>query len=96
VASELSGPGPVETGVAAELGTLHAASDRPGLAQTALALARLMDDSRAVNQALAAARVLGSLLDKLRSASARGQRGPLAIMREMATGGHALGTSLGN
>jgi hypothetical protein len=39
----------------------------------------------AVNQQPAAAKVLASLLDKLCSVSARGQRGRLAVVRAMAT-----------
>jgi hypothetical protein len=57
-------PGPVEAGVEAEISDL-AAEARPGLAQIALALARLMDDPRAVNQQPAAAKTLAMLLDKL-------------------------------
>ena len=51
-----------------------AAQARPGLAQVALAVARVLDNPRAVNQH-AAAKVLSVLLDKLRSVSARGRRG---------------------
>ncbi|HEY2504736.1 MAG TPA: hypothetical protein VGI68_25830 [Mycobacterium sp.] len=62
-------PGPVEVGVQAEIGGV--ADTRPGLAEIALALARLLDDPAARNQAPAAAKVLVSVLDKLRSDSAR-------------------------
>jgi hypothetical protein len=48
------------------------ATDRPGVAQTALALARILDNPRAVSSQPPAAKVLAALLDKLRSASARG------------------------
>jgi hypothetical protein len=75
-------PGPVESGVTAEIDGL-AAQARPGLAQAALALARVLDNPRAVNQHAAAAKVLSSLLDKLRAASARGRRGGLAVVRTM-------------
>jgi hypothetical protein len=75
------GPGPVESGVEAELAGL--ADARPGLAQTALALARIMDNPMAVNQQPAAAKVLAILLDKLSSASVRGRRGNLAVVRTM-------------
>jgi hypothetical protein len=44
-----------------------AAQARPGLAQVALAVARVLDSPRAVNQHAAAAKVLSVLLDKLRS-----------------------------
>lgn len=52
-------PGPVESGVTAEIGGL-AAEARPGLAQAALALARIMDNPKAVNQQPAAAKVLAA------------------------------------
>jgi hypothetical protein len=74
-------PGPVEAGVKAEIEGLSEA--RPGLAQTALALARIMDSPKSVNQQPAAAKVLGTLLDKLRSASAQRRRGGLALVRTM-------------
>ena len=61
--------------------------ERPGLTQAALALARILDKPKAVNQQPAAAKVLGTRLDKLRSASARGRRGGLAVVRTM-TGKH--------
>jgi hypothetical protein len=60
--------GSVETGVEAEIAGL--AEARPGLAQAALALARIMDNPRPVSRQPAAAKVLASLLDKLRSALA--------------------------
>jgi hypothetical protein len=74
-------PRPVESGVTAELAGLTEA--RPGLAQVALAMARLMDNPRAVNQQPAAAKGAGALLDKLHLASARGRRGNLALVKSM-------------
>lgn len=77
----LPSPGPVEVGVQAEI---HGVADgRPGLTQIALALARTIDDPKATNQRAAAAKVLVALLDKLHSASARGSRGGLAVVRTM-------------
>jgi hypothetical protein len=75
-------PGPVEAGVKAEIGGLAAAA-RPGLAQAALALARILDNPKAVNQQPAAAKTLAVLLDKLASMSAHGRRGHLSPVREM-------------
>ena len=46
------------------------------------ALARILDNPKAINQQPAAAKVLAAL-EKLRSASARGRRGGLAVVREM-------------
>ncbi len=81
---ELSGPGPVESGVQAEIAGLNEA--RPGLAEAALALARIMDNPKATNQKAAAAKVLVTLLDKLRAASSGGRRGNLALVRTMTKG----------
>ena len=81
-------PGPVESAVNDEIGGL-AADARPGLAQTALALARIMDNPKAVNQQPAAAKVLAALLEKLHSASARGRRGSLSVVRSMTKEGGA-------
>jgi hypothetical protein len=47
------------------------------------ALARILDNPKAIDQQPAAAKVLAALLEKLRSASARGRRGGLAVVREM-------------
>jgi hypothetical protein len=72
------GPGEaglVESAVPAELHSLAAATDRPGVAQIALALARIMDNPKAVSSQPPAAKVLAALLDKLSSASVRGRRG---------------------
>jgi hypothetical protein len=74
-----SSPGPVEEAVEAEISKL--ADARPGLAQAALALARVLDNDKAVSSQPAAAKVLASLLDKLRTASAQGRRGRLAMVR---------------
>ena len=46
------------------------AEARRGLAQAALALARIFDNPRTVNQQPAAAKVLATLLDKLRFGAA--------------------------
>ena len=75
------GPGPVEVGVQAEIGS--AADARPGLAQMALAMARILDNPKAVNQQPAAAKVLAAMLEKLRSVSARARRDGLAVVRSM-------------
>lgn len=72
----------VEAGVMAEISGL-AAGARPGLAQVALAMARILDNPKAVAQQPAAAKVLAGLLEKVRSASARGRRGHLAVVRTM-------------
>jgi hypothetical protein len=81
------GSGPVEAGVEAEIAGLTEA--RPGIAQAALAMARVLDNPRAVNQQPAAAKALASLLDRLCSASARGRRGNLALVRQMSEKGGA-------
>ena len=77
-------PGPVEAGVEAEIAGL--ADARPGLVQAALAMARVLDNPKAVSSQPPAAKVLATLLDKLRSASALGRRGRLAEVRAMTSG----------
>jgi hypothetical protein len=52
-------------------------------------LARILDNPKAVGSQPAAAKVLASLLDKLRSVSARGRRGGLALVRTMTEKGGA-------
>jgi hypothetical protein len=81
--------GPVESAVQAEIHSLDAAVDRPGLTPIALALARVLDNPKAVSSQPAAAKVLASLLDKLRSASSCGRRGALALVRNMTEKGGA-------
>ena len=86
-ASQSAERGPVESAVEAEIAGL--AESRPGLAAGALALARVLDNPRAVSSQPTAAKVLASLLDKLHSASARGRRGNLASVRTMTQKGGA-------
>ena len=83
-----SDPGPVEVAVEAEIGG-QATEAHPGLAQAALAMARILDNPKAVNQQPAAAKVLVTLLDKLSSASARNRGGRLALVRTMSDRGGA-------
>jgi hypothetical protein len=52
-------------------------------------MARVSDNPRAVSSQPAAAKVLTGLLDKLRSASGRGRRGRLALVRTMTKKGGA-------
>jgi hypothetical protein len=82
-AVENSTPGPVESGVQAEIGAVVA--ERPGLAAIALAMARLLDDPAARNQAPAASKVLVSVLDALGKVAAPRRRSHLALVREMTT-----------
>jgi hypothetical protein len=56
---------------------------RPGLAQAALELARLLDNPNAVNQKPAAAAKLADILDKLRK-GADSRRSKLASVRAIA------------
>jgi hypothetical protein len=55
------------------------------LVQPALALARILDNPKAVNQQPAVAKVLAALLAKLHAASALGRRGSLAVVRAMSS-----------
>ena len=59
------------------------------MAQIALALARILDNPKAVGSQPAAAKVLAALLDKLRSASACGRPGHLTAVRTMTEKGGA-------
>lgn len=80
-------PGPVEAGVQAEI---HGVADaRPGLAQIALALARILDNPRAMSSQPAPAKVLASLMDKLRTAGVQGRGGRLAVVRTLTAKGNA-------
>jgi hypothetical protein len=92
---EPSGPGPVESAVVIELATLPAATDRPGLAQMALALARILDNPKAVSSQPPAARMLTTLLERLRLSSARAHRGRLAVVRAMSANDETPTPSLG-
>jgi hypothetical protein len=76
-----SEPGPVESAVAAEIAELPQRQERPGLAQIALALARIMDNPRAVSSQPAAARQLVAILGTLSRRSHR--RGKLALVKSM-------------
>jgi hypothetical protein len=69
-------PGPVESGVKAEISGF-AAQVRPGLAATALALARIMDNPRAVSQQPALAAILGTLSKPTQ------RHGKLAVVKSM-------------
>jgi hypothetical protein len=74
--------GRVEAGVIAEIEGLAQAEVRPGLANAALELARLMDNPKATNQKPAAAAKLADLLDKLRK-GADERKSRLASVRAM-------------
>lgn len=74
--------GPVESAVQAELEGLAQATARPGLTQTAFALARIMDNPKATNQQPAAAAKLADILDKLRKGADVG-KSRLASVRSM-------------
>ena len=78
----------VEAAVLAEVQALGS-SPRPGLVAAAIAMARILDNPKAVSSQPPAARMLTSLLDKLRSASAQGRRGRLAVVRTMTEKGGA-------
>jgi hypothetical protein len=84
VVSEPAGPGPVELGAATEIGEL-AAEACPGLTQTALALARILDNPKAVSTQPAAARQLVAMLGMLSRRSHR--RGKLGVVKSMTADG---------
>ncbi|CPW40767.1 Uncharacterised protein [Mycobacteroides abscessus subsp. abscessus] len=74
--------GDVQQGVIAEIDTLGVAASRPGLVQTAYALARVLDNQLAIAQHPSAARQLSELMDKLRKSGSVG-KGKLAAVRAM-------------
>ena len=87
---QAAGPGPVEAGVQAEIEGLQQTLDRPGVAQMALALARILDDPRAKSQQPAAAANLANLLDKLHK-GADAKKSKLAAVRSMTSAKSATG-----
>jgi hypothetical protein len=74
VVSEPAGPGPVESGVQAEISGLAAAELRPGVVAAALALARVLDNPRVASVHPPAVKVLVMVLDTLHKGSARPSR----------------------
>ena len=84
---EQTGPGPVEQAVESELAGLAVARERPGLAQMALALARLMDGP-AVTSKPAAAKQLTEILGTLAKGGAQRRRN-LAAVKSMTDKGGA-------
>ena len=77
-------PNTVTAAVSLEISEIGAHS-RPGLAAAAIAMARILDNPKAVSSQPPAAKVLSALLDKLRSASG-GRSGRLAVVRSMTPG----------
>jgi len=75
-----AGPGRVELAVAEELEGLPQASTRPGLIETALALARVLDNAKVPSSQPAAAGKLMTALEALRS-SGQKPRGKLAVVK---------------
>jgi hypothetical protein len=67
----------------------HCTETKSLAALGALAMVRLLDRSKAVNQHAAAAKVLSGLLDKLATASAGGRRGRLSVIKSMTEKGGA-------
>jgi hypothetical protein len=81
--------GPVESAVKKEIAGL-AAEARPGLVAVAVAMARILDNSRVPAPKPAAAKVLVSVMDTLHK-SAQGRRGNLAVVRTMVEKGNESG-----
>ena len=78
--SHPSGPGPVESAVEFEVGGL--AQPRPTLVAVAVAMARILDNSKVPTPKPPAAKVLVSVMDALHK-SAQGRRGHLASVKAM-------------
>jgi hypothetical protein len=75
-------PANVEAAVLGEVQALGS-TVRPGLVAAAIAMARILDNPKAVSSQPPAARILTTLLEKLRSSSARAHHGRLAVVRTM-------------
>lgn len=86
VAPELppSGPGRVEAAIGQEIEGLAMAAARPALVETAVSLARILDNPRAISQQPAAAGKLADILDRLHKGAAP-RRGGLKLVRAMTT-----------
>lgn len=84
---EYDGPvGAAEQAVLEELSTLTSSETRKGAAQSALAMARILDNPLALAQQPSAAAKLTAILDDLRKGSSR-RRGRLASVQAMTSTG---------
>lgn len=81
-------PGPVETAVIKEMKGLSAANKQPGLVQSIIAMAQILDNPGAVTTHPSAQHRLMTGLDKLWGASV-GRKGTLADVAKMAQRGPA-------
>ena len=79
-----SGPGRVEAAVGKEIEGLPLAAARPALVETAVSLAKILDNPRAVSQQPAAAGKLVDILDRLHKGSVA-RRGGLRAVKAMTT-----------
>ena len=79
-----SGPGRVEAAVGQEIEGLPLAAARPALVKTAVSLAKILDNPRAVSQQPAAAGKLVDILDRLHKGSVA-RRGGLRAVKAMTT-----------
>lgn len=83
-------PGPVEAAIRAQLGALSTVEARAGEAEMAYALAKLLDNPKALPQHSAAAHRLSELIDKLRKGADK-KTGKLAAVRKMTRPDQATG-----
>jgi hypothetical protein len=77
-----TGPGPVQAAVIAQIATLSAAKRQPGLAESVIAMARIIDNPRLATTHPSAHRQLMAGVDKLAAASV-GRKGNLAQIASM-------------
>lgn len=85
--ADISPANSVEAAVLAEVQALGSTA-RPGLVAGAIAMARILDNPKAISSQPPAARVLISMLEKLRSGSTT-RRGNLALVKSMTEKGGA-------
>jgi hypothetical protein len=84
-----SGPRPVERAVTSEIGGSTQADMRPALVETAVSLARILDNPRAISPQAAAAGKLADILDRLHKGAAPSQGGPKLVRAMTTTDGGA-------
>ena len=77
-------PGRVEAAIGLETEGLPLAAASPALVETAVSLARILDNPRAVSQQPAAAGKLAEIMDRLHKGAAP-RRGGLKLVRAMTT-----------
>jgi len=85
--SQPIGPGRVEAAIGQEIEGLPLAATRPAIVETAVSLAKILDNPRAMSQQAAAAGKLADILDRLHKGVAP-RRGGFALVPTTVEKGH--------